>query len=133
MKLPRTCRRTSGVEAGGFTLAEVLAALVFMAIVIPVALQGLRISSLAGEVALRKAVAARLADRILNEMIVTKQTTGSSLAGTLEEGPVLYQWQMRNEPWGLEALRLISIEVKFPVQGQIYDVKLSTLADATQP
>ena len=38
----------------GFTLAEVLAALVFMAILIPVALEGLSIASRAGEVAARK-------------------------------------------------------------------------------
>ena len=47
-----------------FTLAEVLAALLFMAIVIPVALEGLRIASLAGQVGERKAAAARVAERV---------------------------------------------------------------------
>ena len=35
-------------SAAGFTLAEVMAALVFMAIVIPVALEGLSIATRAG-------------------------------------------------------------------------------------
>ena len=39
-----------------FTLAEVLAALMFMAIVIPVAVEALRTASLAGEVARYRAV-----------------------------------------------------------------------------
>jgi len=60
----------------------VLVALAFMAIVIPVVLQGLRIASLAGEVSQRKALAARIAERVLNEAIVTGQfaTTQSELS-----------------------------------------------------
>jgi len=54
-----------------FTLAEVLAALVFMAIVIPVAIEALSIASRAGEVAARKNEAALVAERILAENIVT--------------------------------------------------------------
>src|SRR5438128_966804 len=46
-----------------FTLAEVLASLVFMAILIPVALEGLHIASRAGEVAARKSEAALVAER----------------------------------------------------------------------
>ena len=37
-----------------FTLAEVLAALLFMAIVIPVAVEALHVASLSGEIATRK-------------------------------------------------------------------------------
>ena len=47
-----------------FTLVEVLAALLFMAIVIPVAVDGLRLANLAGQVGQRKAAAARIAERI---------------------------------------------------------------------
>src|SRR6266567_846947 len=54
-----------------FTLAEVLAALLFMAIVIPVALEGMHVASRAGSVAVRKREAARVAERILNESLVT--------------------------------------------------------------
>ena len=54
-----------------FTLAEVLAALMFMAIVIPVAVEGLRLASRAGEVGERKVTAARIADRVMNELIAT--------------------------------------------------------------
>src|ERR1019366_4127245 len=53
-------------HASAFTLAEVLAALLFLAIVIPTAVEALHIASLAGEVAARKGAAARVADRILN-------------------------------------------------------------------
>jgi len=58
-------------HTAGFTLAEVLAALMFLAIVIPTAVEALHVASLAGEVAAGKSEAARVADRVLNESIVT--------------------------------------------------------------
>src|SRR6202142_3463355 len=84
---------------GAFTLAEVLAAMLFMAIVIPVALQGLRIASLAGEVGQRKLVAARIGNRVLNEMKVMGQLQSTSQNGTVTEGGVNYQWSIRSQLW----------------------------------
>ena len=117
----------------GFTLAEVLAALAFMAIVIPVALQGLRIASRAGIVAERKATGARLAERKLNELIVTGQWQSAASKGTIQEGLQNYSWRLQSEPWVEDsAMRLVTVYVTVPVQGQDYDVPVSTLVDATQ-
>ena len=117
----------------GFTLAEVLAALLFMAIVIPVAVQGLHIASRAGSVAERKAVGARLAERKLNELIVTSQWQSSAQKGTIQEGLRSYSWNLQSEPWVEDgAMRLVSVHVSVPVRGQDYDVAVSTLVDATQ-
>jgi type II secretory pathway pseudopilin PulG len=117
----------------GFTLAEVLAALLFMAIVIPVAVQGLRIASRAGTVSERKAVAARLADSKLNELIVTGQWQSSAQKGTIDEGWQRYSWTLQLEPWAEDgAMRLVTVRASVPVQGQDYDVQVSTLVDASQ-
>src|SRR5437660_12779604 len=51
-------------RSAAFTLAEVLAALAFMAILIPVVIECLNIASRAGEVAQRKTEAARVAERL---------------------------------------------------------------------
>jgi type II secretory pathway pseudopilin PulG len=124
--------RRNGVKA--FTLAEVLAALLFMAIVIPVALQGLRISSRAGELAERKREAARVAERILTESVVTTNWSGAGLSGVVQEDYREYRWSLRNESWTeattVSSLRLLSVEVVFPLQGEEYTVELSTLANA---
>ena len=117
----------------GFTLAEVLAALVFMAIVIPVAMEGLRIANLSGQLAERKSTAARVGQNLLNEVLVTGQENNAAQAGTVQAGPYQYRWQMRGEAWNKEALRLVSIDVTFAVQGRDYDVRLSTLVDTAQP
>src|ERR1035438_5377557 len=76
--------RRIGLMAG-FTLAEVLAALVFMAIVIPVALDAMHIASRAGTVAARKGEAARVAQRLLTETLITTNWTQSVQSGTLTE------------------------------------------------
>ncbi len=114
----------------GFTLAEVLAALAFMAIVIPVAVEGLRVANLAGQVGLRKVVAARVAERVLNEWIVNAQSRGSAQNGTAEERFQQYRWSLRSQPWTgdtANAMTIVTVEVFFPVQGRDYEVQLSTL------
>jgi type II secretory pathway pseudopilin PulG len=112
-----------------FTLAEVLAALAFMAIVIPVAVEGLRVASRAGQVGVRKAVAARVAERVLNEASVTGQLNGNSQRGMIQEGVQQFNWSIRSEPWSEGAMRLVTVLVTFPLQGQEYDVRVSTLMD----
>jgi type II secretory pathway component PulJ len=120
-------------RCAGFTLAEVLAALLFMAIVIPVAMQGLMIASRAGSVSERKATGARLAENKLNELIVTGQWQSASQRGTIEEGLQSYPWRLQADPWREDGdMRLVSVIVTVPVQGQDYEVQITTLVDATQ-
>src|SRR6266850_3853700 len=124
---PANRSRAAERARAGFTLAEVLAALLFMAIVIPVAVQGLHIASHAGSVSERKAVGARLAERKLNELIVTGQWQSAAQKGTIQEGLQNYSWRLQSEPWAEDgAMRLVTVHVNVPVQGQDYDVHVST-------
>src|SRR6267143_700538 len=112
----------------GFTLAEVLAALVFMAILIPVALEGLSIASRAGEVATRKSIAALVAESILNETVVTTNYSRSLQNGTVRQGSQAFWWTLKNAPWNKDPnaimVRLLSVEVTFVAQGRDYSVRL---------
>ena len=114
-----------------FTLAEVLAALLFMAIVIPVALEGLRIASLAGQVGERKAAAGRVAERVLNELLITGTGPGGGESGSLFEGQHEFQWAVESVAW-LEdsALQETTVKVVYFVQGREYEVTLTTLKEA---
>jgi hypothetical protein len=114
-----------------FTLAEVLAALAFMAIVIPVAVEGLRIANLAGEVGQRKTVAARIAERVLNEWIIGSRMQGTAQSGTVQEGMLQYRWSIRSEPWSEATMNLVTVRVIYPAQGRDYDVRLSTLVNTS--
>ena len=117
-------------HVSAFTLAEVLAAMLFLAIVIPAAVEALHISSLAGEVAARKGVAARVADRILNESIVTTNWNHGTQSGTVTEGALEFRWTLTSENWPQAAMQLVAAEVKYSAKGHNYSVKLSTLASS---
>jgi type II secretory pathway pseudopilin PulG len=129
MKFGASNNRRYAHGQSGFTLAEVLAALLFMAIVIPVAMQGLRIASLAGEVAQRKLVAARVAERVLAENLVTTNWNKSVQSGTVVEGEQQFAWTLRNENWSQDAMQQLSVEVSYTAQDKQYSVRLSTLVD----
>lgn len=132
--MPRCPERAGNPGAPtGFTLAEVLAALAFLAIVIPVAVEGLRVASLAGQVGLRKAVAVRLADQVLNEWLVSDQGVAGLPSGEIRDGVVDYRWSLRSATWPEDAMREVTVVVAYTVQGQEYDVRLSTLVGMTSP
>lgn len=126
IQTPRSVKR----NAAAFTLAEVLAALLFMAIVIPVAMQGLRIASLAGEVAVCKTQAARVAERVLNESVVTTNWSTSQQSGVITESRRQFNWTLRNEIWNADAMQLLTVEVTFAAQDKNYSVRISTLASS---
>ena len=123
--MARGCRP---LHQAAFTLAEVLAALAFMAIVIPVAIEALHVATLSGEVAERKVEAGRVAERILNETIVSTNWNQAAQSGKVTEGYRDFDWTLRNEPWSENPMRLITVEVKYAVRGKDYSVQLSTLA-----
>jgi general secretion pathway protein I len=125
----------------GFTLAEVLAALLFMAVVIPVAVDGLRVASRASVVGQRKAIAARIAETVLNEQVVTSQSLGAAQSGVVQENNVDYRWTIRMDLWDqnqnqsqallqVNPMQVMTVEVDFPVQGKEYNVRLSTLLNS---
>ena len=111
-----------------FTFVEVLAALAVMAIVIPVAIHGTQIASRAGVVAQRRAIALRLADGLLDQLIVENSWGSSAQTGSFGEGLEGYQWKVDSEGWGNGDLNLVSVEVSYVVQQRSYSVVLSALA-----
>jgi type II secretory pathway pseudopilin PulG len=136
MKLKAVHPKNQAIERArrAFTLAEVLAAMLFMALVVPVAMQGLRIASLAGEVGRRKVVAARLGNKILNELKVTGQLQNTSQRGVAKEAGMDYKWSIKNQQWTEDTtttMTVATMTVVYTAQGKEYDVRLSTLLAQT--
>ena len=59
----------------------------------------MHIASLAGTVAARKGEAARVAQRVLTENLVTTNWSQSAQSGTVTEGQRQFRWTMRTDPW----------------------------------
>ncbi len=128
----------------GFTLVEVLAALLFLAIAIPAILGAIGASSRAGEAAERTAIAAQLAENQLSQVIIDQSnTTGGNSGGNSGDRGDFgtdypgYRWEMKQEPWTTAAdLTQYTVQVFFAVKGVERHVEISTLvglpATATQ-
>ena len=103
--------------------------MLFLAIVIPTAVEALHVSSLAGEVAARKGAAARIADRVLNESLVMTNWNNGVQNGTVSEGALDFRWTLTSQNWPQDTMQLLTAQVTFQAQGKDYSVKLSTLAN----
>ena len=126
MKFGTTINRKRQDRAG-FTLAEVLAAMLLLAIVIPAAIAGLHVASTAGTVAARKAEATRVAEQILNENVLMLNGNPASQSGTVVADGAEFHWTLRNEQWPADAMQLLTVEVTFAAQDRSGVVRLSTL------
>src|SRR5262245_59015289 len=80
----------------GFTLPEVLATLVLLGIVVPVAMRGVSVALASAQTAKRQAEAASLAQSKLNQLIAdgSWQTSGSS--GDFAPDHPDYRWTCEN-------------------------------------
>jgi hypothetical protein len=90
----------------------------------------LHVASLAGEVAARKSEAARVADRILNESVVTTNWSSGIQSGTVTEGILSFRWKLTTASWPQDSMQLLTSEVTYSAQGKDYTVRLSTLANS---
>ncbi len=117
----------------GFTFAEVLAAMVFVAVVIPVTLHGIALANRAQAIAERKLVAARLAEKILNEIVITEGWSSGNQQGDFGEEWPDYLWQSSTQNWSEDSsMKIVLVSVFFEVQSQLYQVDLYTLVDDSE-
>ena len=143
---------------GAFTLVEVLASLLFLAIAVPAIVAALGVASRTSEVAERSSLAGELAENKLNEMVLDNawQSAAQSNGDFGSDFP-LYRWQMATQTWagatvngaatgstgtvsttntatgstGTTSLTELSIEVFYPVQGSEHSVRLTTVVNAS--
>jgi prepilin-type N-terminal cleavage/methylation domain-containing protein len=123
--------RASSSRRRGFTLVEVLASLLLMAIIIPVAMEGMSVASRVGILGQRKAAAMRVGERVLNELMAEQQTQQNSASGTAYDRDTAYPWTMRVENWPEDAMQQMTVAVGFTVQGNTYEVTVTTLLPST--
>ena len=114
-----------------FTLVEVLASLMLIALVVPVAMEAMAVASRAGELGRRKAAAVRVGERVLGELMVEGQLATGASSGVAQEGPFEYPWSVRVENWPEDALQQATVTVTFALRGTTQEIALSTLLPAS--
>ena len=151
----------SALRTSAFTLVEVLASLLFLAIAVPAIVGALGVASRTSEVAERSSVAGGLAENKLNEMLVDNAWQSAAQPnGNFGADFPFYRWQMSTQTWtggtnpagtgglggtpttttntttgttGTSSLTELSVEVFYPVQGSERSVRLTTVVNAASP
>jgi type II secretion system protein I len=119
----RRCNR----NAPAFTLVEVLAAITIMAIVLPVVMYGISLSTgLAGGAKMR-AQATALAEAKLNEMIVEGTSTLGTTSGDFGDDGPGFTWQADLAQWEEPNMNQLTVTVTWIARGQQHSAAVSTL------
>ncbi|HSU68524.1 MAG TPA: prepilin-type N-terminal cleavage/methylation domain-containing protein [Tepidisphaeraceae bacterium] len=115
----------------GFTLIEVLATLLLMAIVIPSLMKGINMAMGTASAAQRRTEAAGLAESKLNEILATQQWQTGQLSGDFGPDWPDYRWQATLNTWNQDntnaGLQQLDLQVLYTYRNRPESVTLSTL------
>jgi type II secretory pathway pseudopilin PulG len=120
-------------RASAFTLVEVLAALAFLGILMPVVISALLVSNRAAVTAERRGIAAQLAENELNELLLADAWKSAASQGNFGTDWPGYRWQLEKNTGnsGTGTMTELTLDVFFLVQGREQSVELSTLVDSS--
>ena len=114
-----------------FTFVEILAAMIFLAILLPAVFEGLTIANRASVVAERQTVAAELAQNKLAELTLDNAWTSADPSGDFGTDWPGYHWASTQTTWDMDSMIVLSVQTFFPVQGSERSVTLSTLVSSS--
>ena len=131
----RHVRMRGGVSA--FTLVEVLAALLLVAIVLPVVMQGISLATGAASSAKRRTQAASLAQSKLGELVATENWRTGVLSGRFDafdgDDAAQYGWRGDLTAWTEPYVKQLQVHVTWTAPGGEDSVTLSTLVYEGRP
>ncbi len=112
-----------------FTFVEMLAAMAFLGILIPVVLSALMASNRAGVMAERSTIAMQLGENRLNELTLGGEWSSAESRGDFGTDRPGYRWELAKNSWQNGAMTELQLDVFFQVQGGEHDVRMSTLVN----
>lgn len=116
----------------GMTFAEVLAAMLFAAIVLPATMGGVLLANRLSTAAVRRLDAAMLADRVLHEVIGTRSYQSGDDSGDFGEQWPGYAWTLKVDTWDVESLPRVTVTVSYLVQGRTFEESLVAVVFESQ-
>ena len=128
----RTDRRRGRSRRHGITLVEVLATIVLMGIVLPVAIQAITQCTTAAALARQRSEAASLAEAKLNEMLADPLRDFSATSGDFGPAWPAYHWTLMGGQWSDPTLQMLQVRVSWTSRGRERDVIVSTLVYQSQ-
>lgn len=121
----------------GFTLVEVLAALLLVAIVVPVVMRGVTLATSAASSAKRRIEAASLAQSKMAEVLATERWRGGVLSGSFDAADGHnagdYAWRADVTPWTEAYVKQLAVNVSWDRTNAERSVTLTTLVYEGRP
>jgi len=117
----------------GFTLAEALATLMLMAVVLPLAMRGISTAAQLGSLADRRSQAAALADTRLTEAVIAGDWEEGDQAGEFDpevygSDADEYQWFLLVDDWnGLTSHKEVTVVVTWQQRGKEQTLSMATV------
>lgn len=112
----------------GFTLVEILATFVLIAIILPVAMEGISLSTRMASESRRKIEAGTLAEKKLTEITITRDWINGDQSGDFGNEYPEFKWRYKVSEWGKEELiRQIDLYVEWAAIKETHSVSVTTL------
>ena len=115
---------------GGFTFAELLATIVLIGIIMPVAMRTIALCTRLGGLSRKETEAASLARAKLTELVTSKDWQSGSKQGDFGSDWPAYQWTTDISTWTDSIVSEILLTVRWQSQGLEREVTLATLVYA---
>jgi len=124
---PRNNKAATGSRPSGFTFIELLATVVLIAIIMPVAMRSIGLCTRLGGLSRRQIEATSLAKMKMTELTVADEWENGSLRGDFGEDWSGYEWKAVVTNWTDSTLRQLDLTVTWESMGRQREVTLSTL------
>jgi general secretion pathway protein I len=111
----------------GFTLIEILATLLLVAIILPVAMGGISLALNTADESRRRTEAASLAQAKLSEIVAYGQWNNASLSGDFSPDRPEYRWEAQVSDWQGTLVKQVDVQVLWNRRGRNRTVTLTTL------
>lgn len=123
---------TTKKPVSGFTLMEILAALLLIGLVLPVVMKGVSIAHILASDSTRRYEAINLAELKLDEILLEEEWDNSSASGSFDDEYNQYQWIMETSGRTVAGLKQIDLSVFWEQRGRQRQITLSTLVYAQE-
>jgi prepilin-type N-terminal cleavage/methylation domain-containing protein len=123
---PRFLRQDPSARRRAFTMVEVLVSMVLMAVILPVAMQGISLALRGASLARQKSVAASLAQTQMADLIAAGDWSQANMQGAFPDDPD-YTWTAELTEWSGTTVEQLEVDVLWTARGQQRSVSLDTL------
>ena len=120
----------TGNHRSGFTFIELLATVVLIAVIMPVAMQSIGLCTRLGGLSRRQVEAASLAKTKMTELIATGEWANGNQRGNFGDDWPGYEWKASVTNWTDTSVRQLELTVLWESMGRQRSVTLTTLRSA---